>query len=247
MIIAACVFLVTADIHSYAFSPELVGTMGSYEDNVSMVIAGDFVDHSDQWDRTWTQPLRDLDFWGVPGNHDDEYGFSRNSGMRRGICGDEDEPSFIFFGLDSFYVLSRGSTSGLAWAEENYPYTPWVVFTHDPLVSCIGHDGMSANRVGRRLLSSMPDDSIVVSGHEHVFCLRHMEGWTQIITSTGGGKKYECRGSLPGGDICEELPDYPTFVRLDPTQDDLTFVGVMEDGLSERHMSILEGEAPWDW
>ena len=245
-IIYACILLVTADTHSASFVPDLLDVMAEYADaGDSMMIAGDLVDGPGDWDSVWTRRMDQYGVWAVPGNHDDARGFESSTHMARIVCGDEDEPDFVGFGVDSERVLG-GYGSGYRWARENYPETPWVVFTHRPLVSCIhsGGHGLTDRPWGAQLAASLPFGSIVIAGHEHVWCHAHMEGWTQIIVSTGGGKRYECPGNPPGNIACEYLPDHPTFVRVAPLEDDLVIVGVTADGLVERRMSILEGEFP---
>ena len=245
-VLTACILLVTADTHSAGFSSRLFDAMYTYTDDSTRALAGDVVDLPGEWGQDWTRRLREYGFWGVPGNHDDAAGFRAHSEMARVVCGDPEQPDFVAFGIDSEQVLGSYG-SGLGWAQENYPDTPWVILTHRPFVSCIhaeGH-GLLDRAWGQRAVATFPTGTVVVAGHEHVWCQAHMEGWTQIVVSTGGGKRYECGRHLPENITCEYLPDYPTFVRLDPRLDDLAIVGLTPDGTTERHLSILEGDGSW--
>lgn len=245
-IVYACVLLVTADTHSAGFTPDLFDAMAEYADpSDAMVVVGDLVDGPDDWDMSWVRKMDQYGIWAVPGNHDDAAGFSSHTHMSRIICGDEEQPDFVGFGIDSERVLG-GYGSGYAWALENYPDTPWVVLTHRPFTSCKGEGhGLGDRAWGAEVVEHLPPGSIVIAGHEHVWCHSHMAGWTQMVVSTGGGKRYHCADEEPDHIDCEYLPDYPTFVRVAPLEDDITIVGVTADGLTERHMSILEGDGSW--
>lgn len=246
-ILSACILLVTSDTHSARFTSRLFDEMFSWAaEGATLVVTGDLVNSVDQWDRGWTNRLERYGFWGVPGNHDDPEGFTTNVRPARVVCGGPEWPNFVGFGIDSERVLGSYG-SGFGWARENYPDTPWIIFTHRPFVSCAGREGLGDQPLGRRVIESMPFGSIVVSGHEHVFCQVHMEGWTQLVVSTGGYKKYDCADDLDERFSCERLPDYPTFVRLDVLADDLTIVGLTEGGVVERHMSIIEGKSVRGW
>lgn len=246
-LLTACVLIVTADTHSMGPTAELFDAMYEYGgEDAAYVVAGDLIDQPGQWDHDWTSRAGEYGFTAVPGNHDVS-GFETYFSLPRGLCGDPDEPDFVYFGIDSERMLGSYGT-GFRWARDNYPYTPWVVFTHRPFVSCTGRStGLSERPFGKELISVMPSGSIVVAGHEHVWCRAHMEGWTQLIVSTGKYKRYDCDPDLDIRFSCERSPDYMTFVKLDPNGDELVIVGMTDQGITERPMSILEGEFPPGW
>lgn len=250
MLPLVCVFLVIGDTHMLPATEsvlELVANDGFIDSPERWVVhVGDAVDRPRQLP-AWSDLVADYpsleDMVGARGNHDGGIFYNHFPHNSHSWCGSEpEEPEFVAFTIDSEQDPRRDSQ--LDWAIDNHPDVPWIVFMHRPIVHCSGsHAGSWTASLWRDALEPvLPEGSIVVAGHEHVFCIARMEGYTQVVASSGGGKAYYCIPDLPSNILCEEL-EGPSYVRLEPAVNLLTYLVQEEDRVSERSFPIfLEDE-----
>lgn len=262
-VVIACAFLVVGDTHAHhvrsfmtALSSDPIWEETNDPSFARAVHLGDFVDDRSQWRRGWEIPVRrwpeDLpSWWATMGNHDPMEPYSRSFfPLYTGECpGANGRIQFVSFTYDSTGRLGAAGRGGLEWARATHPDVPWIVFTHHPIAWCTdrGRESDHTRILRRDLEPLLPAGSWIVSGHEHVRCVRREERFTQFILSTGGGKRYPCSGHAPGNVDCLELPEYPTYARIEPLAGRVTYLtlapaGMMEETLYERRGRMTESD-----